>query len=100
MPGREDAVGIVEHGAAADRARRAVDHVVDEVHPALVNEIVLVEQLERDRRAALPPGHVAAVLGEALVTQIGRLVEGELEADRVHRDDGGEERGIAARYCR
>ena len=92
---REDAIVVIEHGAAADRARGAIDHVVDEVHPALVNEVVLVEQLERDRRTALAPGHVAAVLGEALVTQIRGLVEGEFEADRVHRNDHRKQRGIA-----
>ena len=48
--GREDAVGIGEHGAAADGARGAVDDVVDEIDLAGVHEIVLVDQLERDRR--------------------------------------------------
>ena len=36
------------------------------------------------------------LLGEALVAQIRRLIEGELEADRIDRHDGGEQRGVAA----
>ena len=37
--GREQAAGIGEHRAAADRAGGAVDGVVDEIHPAGVLEI-------------------------------------------------------------
>ena len=58
--GREHAVGVGEHGAAADRARGAVDDVVDEVHLALVREILLVDQLERDRNIAVQAGDVLA----------------------------------------
>jgi hypothetical protein len=56
--GREQAAGIVEHRAAADRARRAVDDVVDEIHLAGVLEVRLVDQLERDRDAALAARHL------------------------------------------
>src|SRR6202035_3396395 len=94
--GRENAVAVVEDGAAADGARGAVDDVVDEIDLALVREILLVDQLERDRNIAVQTGDVLARRGEAHVTQIRRLVEGEFEADRIDRDDGGEQRGRAA----
>src|SRR6185369_8811599 len=42
---RQHRIGIGEHGTAADRARRSVDHVVDEIHIAAVFEVLLVEQL-------------------------------------------------------
>ena len=54
--GREQAVRIGEQRAAADRAGGAVDHVVDEVHAAVVREVVLVDQLQRDRDAAAAAG--------------------------------------------
>src|ERR1700688_3701848 len=73
--GREDAVGIIEDGAAANRARRTVDDVVDEIDLALMREILLVDQLERDRNIAVQAGDVLARRGEAHVAQIRRLVE-------------------------
>src|ERR1700688_3123843 len=73
--GRENALGIVEEGAAADGARRTVDDVVDEIDLALVREILLVDQLERDRNVAVQAGDVLARRGEAHVAQIRRLVE-------------------------
>ena len=91
--GREHAVRIVEQGADANGAGRAVDHVVDEIHAAFVLEVGLVDELERDRNAGAAAGDVAAVLGEPLVTQIGGLVEGELEMDRVGRHDGCQQCG-------
>ena len=94
--GREHAVGVGEHAATADRARRAIDDVVDEVHLALVHEIGLVDQLHRDDDAALATGDFLSGLRQPLVADIRRFVEGELEPDRIDRHDGGEQRGIAA----
>ena len=56
----------------------------------------LVDELERDRNAALRASHLRLRPGETLVAQIGRLVEGELEADRIDRDDGRKQRRVAA----
>src|SRR6266568_7079992 len=42
--GGERALGIREHRPAADGARRAVDDVVDEIHVAAVDEVVLVDE--------------------------------------------------------
>ena len=97
MPGVSTRSGLAEHGAAADRARRTVDHVVDEIHVAAMHEILLVEQLERDVDAALAARHLLAAVRETLVAQIGRFVEGEFEADRIERHDGGQHRGVAGR---
>ena len=58
-------------------------------------EIAFVDQLERDDDAAVAAGHLLAAAGEALVAQIRGLVEGELEADRIDRHDGGEQRRAA-----
>ena len=94
---REHAVRIFEHGAAANGAGRAVDHVVDEVHAALVIEVILVDELEGNRHAGIAAGDIlSAVPGEPLVAQIRRLIEGELEMDRIDRDDSGEQRCVAA----
>src|SRR6185437_12105013 len=94
---REHAVRVGEDGTTADRAGRRVDDIVDEIHVALVREVLVVDQLERDvdARAAAAAGDVVAVRRHALVAQIRRLVEGELEVDRILRDDGGEQRGVA-----
>ncbi len=86
---REQRLGIGKLRPATDRAGRAVDHVVDEVHLPFVGEFLLVDQLERDRGAGIRVGHQ---LGGALVAQERRLVEGEFEADRIDRYDGGEQR--------
>ena len=74
----------------------AVDHVVDEIHAAVMVEIVLVDQLERHLHAGAAAGDVVAGLRQPLVAQERRLVEGEFEIDRVGRHDGGEQRGVAA----
>src|SRR5262249_54243681 len=89
------AVRIGELRARPNGAGAAVDHVVHEVHVAAVGEVPLVDELERNDDARFATGHVLAVAGEALVTQIGRLVEGELAANSIERYDGGEQRGIA-----
>ena len=49
----EQAVGIGEDRAAADRARGRADDVVDEIDLAGVVEILFVDQLERDRNAGV-----------------------------------------------
>src|SRR6202451_4719731 len=92
----ENAVGVVEDGAAADGARGAVDDVVDEIDLALVREILLVDQFQRDRNIAMKTGNALARRGKAHVTQIRCLVEREFDADRINRNDGGEQRGGAA----
>src|SRR6478752_6886096 len=75
--GREQPVGICELRASPDGPGRAIDDVVDEVHPAVVSEVLLVDQLQSYRRAA-PAGDVGlAVPRQPLVTQQRRLVEGE-----------------------
>ncbi len=60
-------------------------------------EVLLVDELERDRHAAIAAGDVLAFLRQALVPQKRGLVEGKLEVDRIGRDDRREQRGVAAR---
>src|ERR1043166_787240 len=93
--GREQPVGIGEHRAAANRARRLADRVVDEVHAAVVVERALVEKLEVERHRGPACRRILAAV-HALVAQEGGFIEGELEADRVDRHDGGELRGVSA----
>ena len=59
-------------------------------------EVGLVDKLERDRNLAFSAAHLPVASGEALVAQVGSLVEGEFEADRIDRDDGREQRRVAA----
>ena len=92
-PGREQPVGIRELSAAADGAGGAVDHVVDEVHAAAMREVLLVDQLEHDRGRVPPAFAVLVFFRQPLVAQERGFVEGEFEADRIGRDDGGEQRG-------
>src|SRR5215218_3471429 len=89
---REQIVGIGELGTAADGTGGTVDHVVDEVHAAAMHERLLVDELERDRGRG-PVLAVMILFGQALVAQERCFVEAELEADRVGRHDGGEQRG-------
>jgi hypothetical protein len=56
-----------------------------------VDVVGLVDQPQRHQHAGVAAGDLAPRLGEALIPQVGRLVEGELEADRIERDDGGEQ---------
>ena len=93
-PGREQIVGVGEMRAAADRAGGAIDDVVDEVHAPAMGKILLVDQLEHDRRRGPAPAALA-LLRQPLVAQVRRLVERELEPDRVGRHDSGEQRGGA-----
>src|SRR5262245_19352071 len=92
---REHAARVGELRAGADRAGRPVDHVVDEVHVAAVGELPLVEELERDDDVAAAPGHFLAVARQALVAQVGGLIERKLQPDRIYRDDGCKQRGVA-----
>ena len=87
LAGRDQAVGIGEHGAAADRAGALVDDVVDEVHRALVQPVVLVDQMRMDHRLVVarrgqPPRADRALVGEEV-----RLGHVEVEIDRVELDD-------------
>src|SRR5262249_20650027 len=93
--GREHTVRGGELGAAANGAGRAVDDVVDDIHVAAVLEFALVDELEAHQDVAAAAGHFFAAARQPLVAQIGGLIEGEFEPDRVHRDDGGEQRGAA-----
>ena len=54
--------------------------------------------MSRSATTTLPSRPVTSLpsLDEALVAQVGGLVEGELETDRIDRHDGGEQRGGAA----
>src|SRR5262245_47975524 len=81
--GREQPVGVGKFCAPADRAGRAVDDVVDELHPAGVGEVVLVEELQSHGHAAAPGDVRPALPRQPLVTQERRLVEGELQADGI-----------------
>jgi hypothetical protein len=79
--------------AAADRPGRTINDVIDEVYPAIMGEVLLIDQLQSYRRAA-PPCHVRlAVSRQPFVAQKRCLVEGEFQANGVGRDDNGEERG-------
>ena len=46
--------------------------------------------------AGVAAGDILPGLGQPLVAQIRRFVEGEFEIDRIGRHDGGEQRGVAA----
>src|SRR5689334_17848229 len=81
---REDSIRIRNYRAAADGARRSLDHIVDEIHAAFVIKIVFVNKLERDLHTSIPAGHVlAAIFRQPLITQIGRFIEGEFEVDGI-----------------
>src|SRR4051812_1766308 len=68
--GGQHAILIREHGATADRARRPVDHVVDEIHGAAMAEILLVEQLQSDDHTAFAARDFLTGAGEPLVAEI------------------------------
>ena len=95
MPGVNTPLAFANTRAAADRAGRTVDHVVDEVHAAFVIEVLLVDQLESHLNAGVAAGDIlSAVFGKALVAQIRGLIEGEFEIDRV-----GAKRWLRAASC-
>ena len=92
----QQAIGIVQHRTAADRASERVDAVVHEVHGAFVPEIRFVG--ERDAHGI---GHVArarAAAGgcEPRVFEIVLLAGVDVAVDGIQRDDGREQRGLAA----
>src|SRR5262245_4967103 len=81
--GREQPVGVGKFGAPADRTGRAVDDVVDELHPTVVGEVLFVEELQSHGHAAEPGDVRPALPRQPLVTQERRLVEGEFQADGI-----------------
>ena len=93
MPGVNRPSALANTARARIVPERAVDHVVDEIHPAAMGEILLVDQLEHDRGGGAPGFAVLALLGQPLVAQQRGLIEGELEPDRIGRHDRGEQRG-------
>src|SRR3984893_4616650 len=99
-PGHEDAMGVGELGAGADGAERAIDRVVDEIHPAFMGKRGLVEQLELDRYGQPAVGSIRAVLIKPRVAEIRGLIHGKLEADGIGRLDGGEQGGASRRPAR
>src|SRR6476620_1497469 len=68
-PGCEQVVGIDKLGACANRPGRAIDDVVDEVHPAFVRKVLLVDQLQPHRRSAASGYVRVAVPRQPLVAQ-------------------------------
>src|SRR5581483_8578672 len=89
---RKNAFRIGKYGTAANRAARAIDDIVDEVHPAFVRKVLFVDELEHDGHAGAAAGDiVVTVLRHALVTQKRSLVEREFEIDGIGGDDGGEQ---------
>ncbi len=87
---------IFEHRAPTDRAGGLADRIVDEVDLAGVIEPPLADEPQPDRGRHDRRGGIVTGLGEALVAQVRRLVERELESDRIDRHDGREQRGVAA----
>src|SRR5258705_2304933 len=79
----ELSVRVGEYGACADGAGRPIDRVVGEIQLAPMRKRRLVGELEFDRRRQSAVGRVRAALGEVHVAQIGPLVQGVLEADRI-----------------
>lgn len=85
----ELALGVVEHGAAADGAGTRVDLVVEEVQPAQVRVAVLAAQAEVHR--ALAARVATGLAGQLDVLEEHALVGVEVGVDLVGADQGGEQ---------
>ncbi len=92
---REQPVLVVEDGAAANGAGPCVEHVVDEVHVALMLEFGLVREPDRDRVLHVAGGRASPRLREPDVAQEVCLAAVEYEVDRVDGHDDGEQRRAA-----
>src|SRR5207244_6361237 len=73
--------------------------VVDEIYPARMRAVGLVEQLQADRGAA-ETTNLTAAARQPLVAQQGSLIKGELETNGIGRDDRCEQGGVAAGAAR
>ncbi len=97
--GRQLSVRVLELGAPADRAGRAIDRVVDEVDLALVLEIVFVDQLELDRQRHAAVGVARSRGGGgAEVAEVRRLIHRELEADRIDGSHRRQQRRVPSAH--
>ena len=85
--GRDETLGVVDDGAQADRARAAVERVVEEVDAALPAIFGLVLQADLDLA-------VARAVRLALVLQQRGFRRIEHEADRILADDRRQQRRV------
>ena len=81
--------------AAAQRAGRDIQPVVEEIHLAVMRRLGLAGQRHLHRIRRIARTRPLALEPEPVVPQIGRLVDVEIDVDRIERDDRGQQRRAA-----
>ena len=92
---RQAQVGVAKDRARANRARRRIHLVVEEVHLALARERLVSGQRHLDGQARLARAGALAGARQVAVAEEGLLVGVERRVDRIERDDGREQRRLA-----
>ena len=93
LAGRDEQIRIGERGAHADRARRPIILVVDEIDGAFQRPVLLVHELALHLDGVAARRLDLAFLHQALVGHAVAFADIEGEPDWIERDDGRKHRG-------
>ena len=85
--GCEQSILVVEDGAAANGAGLRIEHVVDEIHPAVMLVLGLVREPHRDRVLHIAGQGSRAGRGKSAVAQEVRFTAVEHEVNGIDGDD-------------
>ena len=86
---------VRDHRAAAQRAGRDIEAVVEEIHLAFMRRLGLAGQRHLHRVRRIARTRPLALEPEPVVPLVGRLVDVEIDVDRIERDDRGQQRRAA-----
>ena len=95
LPRQDRKVLVGDDGAAAQRAGRFIEAVVEEIHLAFTRRFHFAGQRDLHRVRGIARARPLAFEPEIAVPDVGRLIDVEIDVDRIERDDRGEQRGIA-----
>ena len=104
LPRQDREILVRDHRAAAQRAGRDIQPVVEEIHLAVMRRFGFAGQRHLHRIRRIARTRPLALEPEPVVLEIGRLVHVEIDVDRIERDDRGQQRArrprCPARDCR
>jgi hypothetical protein len=91
-PGRQEPILVFENGSAANGAGSRVEHVVDEIHLAVVLEFGFIPEADRNRVLHIARRGPRPSRGETHVMQEIRLAAVKHEVNGIDRYNYGQER--------
>ena len=91
LSGQDGEIVVSDHRAAAQRAGRYVEPVVEEIHMPFMRGLGLASQRHLHRIGRIARARPLALEPQLVVLEVSRLVDVEIDVDRIERDDGGEQ---------